>query len=874
MEIDFDALTPMMKQYLEVKKDYKDCILFYRIGDFYEMFYEDALTASRVLEITLTGKSCGTKEKAPMCGVPFHAALPYVNKLVSEGFKVAICEQVEDPKLTKGIVKREVIRIVTPGTNLDLNVLPERKNNYLMAIFFAEDEAGVATIDVSTGEFLVTELRGEKNLVDEIYKFQPSEIICNSSFYHLGLLSEDELIRSHISLTETEKSYYEKENAEGMILKHFKLASYEGLGLSSSMDKAIRASAMALFYLYETQKNGLENLVSLKVYQNSNFILLDAGTRRNLELTETMRDKSKRGSLLWVLDKTKTAMGGRLLRSFIDQPLLDRNEIEERLGAIEEFNLNIITREEIREYLSSIYDLERLFTKICYKTANPRDVQTFGSSLRLLSPLKSLLSDFSSPLLKKINEDFDSLQDIFSLISSAIAEEPPLSVRDGRIIKEGYHGEVDTLRLASRDGKYLVSLLENEEKEKTGIKNLKIKYNRVFGYYFEVTNSYKEQVPAEWVRKQTLSNAERFINEELKEFENKILGAEERLVNLEYQLFMELLEKISEETKRVLLTASAIARIDVFSSLSEVALSGHYVRPRLNEEGVISIKGGRHPVVEKMLKNESFIENDSFLDEEENRLNIITGPNMAGKSTYMRQVALIVLMAQIGSFVPAKEADIGLCDRIFTRVGASDDLASGQSTFMVEMSEVSNILRNATKNSLLILDEIGRGTSTYDGLSIAWAVVEYISNKKLLGARSLFATHYHELTLLEGKLQGVKNYCIAVKEDGPDIVFLRKIIRGGADKSYGIHVAKLAGIPGPLLERAEEIAETFLAEDKKTAKQKEKKEKRDENQLSFSDCMRNEDIIKELIELDFNELSIKAASDLLYELQLKAKSRA
>lgn len=874
MEIDFDALTPMMKQYLEVKKDYKDCILFYRIGDFYEMFYEDALTASRVLEITLTGKSCGTKEKAPMCGVPFHAALPYVNKLVSEGFKVAICEQVEDPKLTKGIVKREVIRIVTPGTNLDLNVLPERKNNYLMAIFFAEDEAGVATIDVSTGEFLVTELRGEKNLVDEIYKFQPSEIICNSSFYHLGLLSEDELIRSHISLTETEKSYYEKENAEGMILKHFKLASYEGLGLSSSMDKALRASAMALFYLYETQKNGLENLVSLKVYQNSNFMMLDAGTRRNLELTETMRDKSKRGSLLWVLDKTKTAMGGRLLRSFIDQPLLDRNEIEERLGAIEEFNLNIITREEIREYLSSIYDLERLFTKICYKTANPRDVQTFGSSLRLLSPLKSLLSDFSSPLLKKINEDFDSLQDIFSLISSAIAEEPPLSVRDGRIIKEGYHGEVDTLRLASRDGKYLVSLLENKEKEKTGIKNLKIKYNRVFGYYFEVTNSYKEQVPAEWVRKQTLSNAERFINEELKEFENKILGAEERLVNLEYQLFMELLEKISEETKRVLLTASAIARIDVFSSLSEVALSGHYVRPRLNEEGVISIKGGRHPVVEKMLKNESFIENDSFLDEEENRLNIITGPNMAGKSTYMRQVALIVLMAQIGSFVPAKEADIGLCDRIFTRVGASDDLASGQSTFMVEMSEVSNILRNATKNSLLILDEIGRGTSTYDGLSIAWAVVEYISNKKLLGARSLFATHYHELTLLEGKLQGVKNYCIAVKEDGPDIVFLRKIIRGGADKSYGIHVAKLAGIPGPLLERAEEIAETFLAEDKKTAKQKEKKEKRDENQLSFSDCMRNEDIIKELIELDFNELSIKAASDLLYELQLKAKSRA
>lgn len=875
MDIQIEELTPMMRQYLEVKKDYQDCILFYRIGDFYEMFYDDALTASKELEITLTGKSCGTKERAPMCGVPFHAALPYINKLVAAGYKVAICEQVEDPKQTKGIVKREVIRIVTPGTNLDLTVLPERKNNYLMGIFSVKEEYGLATIDVSTGEFLVTELRGNRSFLDEISKFQPSEIICNDNFALSNVLTEDDLERNHISLTRLEKHFFEKDNSINTIKKHFKVESLNGLGLIE-MELGTLAVGMVLQYLYETWKNDLDNIISLKIYKNSNYMILDSSTRKNLELTETMREKSKRGSLLWVLDKTKTAMGGRLLRNYVDEPLVQTLEINKRLDTIEEFNENLITREEIREYLSSIYDIERLFTKICYKTANPRDVLAFGSSLKLIPGIKTLLSDFKSPLFLEINEAMDGLTDIYRLIDEAIAPEPPISVRDGRIIKEGYHEEVDLLRSVSKDGKGLVTRLENEERERTGIKNLKIKYNKVFGYYFEVTNSYQDKVPPEWTRKQTLANAERYINPELKEFENKILGAEERLVNLEYQLFSELIEKISLEKARIIKTASSIAKIDVFASLSIVSQENNYVRPKINEEGVISIKDGRHPVVEKMILSGNFVVNDTYLDDEKHRISIITGPNMAGKSTYMRQVAIIVLMAQIGSFVPAKNADIGICDRIFTRVGASDDLASGQSTFMVEMTEVANILRNATKHSLLILDEIGRGTSTYDGLSIAWSVVEYISNTNLLGAKTLFATHYHELTELEGKLPDVNNYCIAVKEDGEDVVFLRKIVKGGADKSYGIHVAKLAGVPKIVLDRAVEISEGFYFKEKDEGKRKlsVKKEKDfNENQLSFSDCFKNEDIIKELIEMDFNQLSIKAASDILYELQLKAKAR-
>lgn len=876
MEIQIEELTPMMRQYLEVKKDYKDCILFYRIGDFYEMFYEDALTASKELEITLTGKACGTKERAPMCGVPFHAALPYINKLVGAGYKVAVCEQVEDPKTTKGIVKREVIRIVTPGTNLDLTILPERKNNYLMGIVAVDEEFGVATVDVSTGEFLITEIDGGKNLLDEISKFGPSEIICNENFILSSILSEDDLERNRISLTKLEKRYYDKENALSVVKKHFGVEGIQGLGLDA-MEPGILSTGMVLQYLYDTQKNSLSNIISLKLYKNSNFMMLDSSTRRNLELTETMRDKSKRGSLLWVLDKTKTAMGGRLLRSFMEQPLIDRESINERLHAIEEFNEAVITREEIREYLSSVYDIERLLTKICYKTANPRDVQTFGASLSLLPAIKLLLSDFEATLLQSVRSDFDTLDDVFSLIERAICDEPPISVRDGRIIREGFHEEVDSLRKISKDGKSLVGILENKERERTGIKNLKIKYNKVFGYYFEVTNSYKDKVPEDWTRKQTLANAERYINPELKEFENKILGAEEKLVNLEYQLFMDVIECIGKEIGRIAKTASCIANIDVFSALSVVAQSGNYVKPSINEEGIIDIKGGRHPVVEKMLKAEGFIINDTYLDDENHRISIITGPNMAGKSTYMRQVAIIVLMAQIGSFVPASEANIGICDRIFTRVGASDDLASGQSTFMVEMSEVANILRNATKKSLLILDEIGRGTSTYDGLSIAWAVVEYISNPKLLGAKTLFATHYHELTELEGKLPDVNNYCIAVREDGDDIVFLRKIVKGGADKSYGIHVAKLAGVPQVVLDRAMEISDSFFTSEKeggRTEKKPKNEKGFNENQLSFSDCFKNEDIIKELIELDFNELSIKTASDILYELQLRAKARA
>lgn len=874
MEIQIEELTPMMRQYLEVKKEYQDCILFYRIGDFYEMFYEDALTASKVLEITLTGKSCGTKERAPMCGVPFHAALPYINKLVAEGFKVAICEQVEDPKQTKGIVKREVIRIVTPGTILDLTSLSEHKNNFLLGVVSVEDSFGVATIDVSTGEFLVTELRGDKAFLDEVSKFQPSEIICNDGFYLGGFLSEDELARNHISLSRQEKSTYERENCERIIKKHFQVEHLQGLGLAE-MELGVLAVGMILHYLHNTWKNDLNNIISLKIYQNSNFMILDSSTRRNLELTETMRDKSKRGSLLWVLDKTKTAMGGRLLKSFIDQPLVEKNAINKRLAAIEEFHNSLITREEIREYLSSIYDMERLFTKICFKTANPRDVKTFGASLKLLPAIKLLLAEFQSPLLEKAAGEFDSLSDVCALIETAILDEPPLSVRDGRMIKEGYHSEIDFLRGASTDGKSLVMRLENEERERTGIKNLKIKFNKVFGYYFDVTNSYMDKVPPEWIRKQTLANSERYINSELKEFENKILGAEERLVSLEYELFMDILEKISAEKQRILQTAALLAEIDVFSTLSVVAMENHYVKPEINEEGVIQIQEGRHPVVEKMISAGNFVVNDSYLDEDGHRIAIITGPNMAGKSTYMRQVALIVLMAQMGSFVPAKSANIGITDRLFTRVGASDDLASGQSTFMVEMSEVANILRNATKKSLLILDEIGRGTSTYDGLSIAWAVVEYISNQNILGAKTLFATHYHELTELEGKLPSVNNYCIAVREDGEDIVFLRKIIKGGADKSYGIHVAKLAGVPKIVLDRAAELSESFDVEDKGREKKSYKKEiYLQENQLSFADCFKNEDIIKELVDLDFNSLSIKAASDLLYELQLKAKSRA
>ena len=725
--------TPMMQQYLQTKEEYKDCILFYRLGDFYEMFFEDAELVSKELELTLTGKNCGMEERAPMCGIPYHAVEGYLNKLVANGHKVAICEQVEDPKLAKGLVRREVIRIVTPGTNLDMQALDESKNNYIMCIVYLADRYGVSIADVSTGDYYVTEVDSERKLFDEITKFSPSEIICNESFYMSGVDIEDLRHRLKITIYALETWYFGDELAETTLLTHFKVKSLEALGLAD-YDCGMIAAGALLKYLYETQKNDLNNISVIHPYSTGKYMIIDSSTRRNLELVETLREKQKRGSLLWVLDKTKTAMGARLLRSYVEQPLIDKAEIEKRQDAICELNQHVITREELREYLNPIYDLERLITRVTYLTANPRDLIAFRSSIAMLPPIKSLLGDFQCELLGEIREDMDTLEELCALIDRAIMEEPPISVRDGGLIKDGYNEDVDKYRKAKTEGKTWLAELEAKEREKTGIKNLKIKYNKVFGYYLEVTNSYKDLVPDYFMRKQTLANAERYITPELKELEDMILGAEDKLVTLEYDLFCEVRSTIAAEVVRIQRTAKAVAGLDVFVSLALVADQNNYCRPKINENGIIDIKGGRHPVVEKMINNDMFIDNDTYLDNGNHRISIITGPNMAGKSTYMRQTALIVLMAQLGSYVPAASAKIGIVDRIFTRVGASDDLASGQSTFMVEMNEVANILRNATSNSLLILDEIGRGTSTYDGLSIAWAVVEHISNPKLLGA--------------------------------------------------------------------------------------------------------------------------------------------
>ena len=750
--------TPMMQHYLKTHEEYKDCILFYRLGDFYEMFFDDAKVVSKELELTLTGKSCGAEERAPMCGIPYHAAETYLTRLVKKGYKVAICEQVEDPKLAKGMVKREVTRVVTPGTTLNAQALDETKNNYIMCIAYIGDHYGISSADITTGDYYVTEVDSERKLLDEVNKYQPTEIICNEAFYISGIDIDDMKNRMGIVIYSLDAWYFSDETAQMTLKDHFKVRDLEGLGLAD-YDSGVVAAGALLKYLYETQKTTLSNLVAIHPYTTGKFMIIDSSTRRNLELVETLREKQKRGSLLWVLDKTRTAMGARTLRSFVEQPLIERTEIEERYDAIDEFNTNAITREEIREYLNPVYDLERLITRVTYQTANPRDLIAFRNSIHMLPPIKTLMSDFQSPLLKRLYEQMDTLDELYELIERSIAEEPPLTLHDGGILKEGYNEEVDRLRKAKTDGKSWLADLEAKEREKTGIKNLKIKYNKVFGYYLEVTNSFKDLVPDYFTRKQTLANAERFITPELKELEDVILGAEDKLIVLEYELFREVRQKVADEVVRIQKTAKAVAQIDVFASLATVAEQNNYCRPKLNEKGLIDIKDGRHPVVERMIQNEMFVANDTYLDNGSNRVSIITGPNMAGKSTYMRQSALIVLMAQIGSFVPAKSAKIGIVDRIFTRVGASDDLASGQSTFMVEMSEVANILRNATSNSLLILDEIGRGTSTFDGLSIAWAVVEHISNPRLLGAKTLFATHYHELTELEGKLNSVNNYC-------------------------------------------------------------------------------------------------------------------
>ena len=897
-------LTPMMQKYVETKEEYKDCILFYRLGDFYEMFFEDAKICSQELELTLTGKSCGLEERAPMCGVPFHAVDGYLNKLVSKGYKVAICEQVEDPKLAKGLVKRAVTRVVTPGTNLDTKALDESRNNYLMCVVYTTNAYGVSYVDVTTGDYYLAEFESENQLLDEIGKVVPSEIICNDPFLVSGIDFADLQARLGMVVSAIDAWYFDEDKCYDTLKHHFKVGSLNGLGLDGYSIGIIAAGA-ALEYLEETQKISLDHITKITPYVSDRYMLLDRATRRNLELCETMREKAKRGSLFWVLDKTKTAMGARMLRNAIEQPLLSKEEIDQRLDTIEALNQNAINREEIREYLGPIYDLERLISKISYRSANPRDLIAFRQSLSMLPPIKQVLNSFEEgTLLKQYGQEMDALEDLFALIDASIMEEPPLTVREGGMIKDGYNEEVDHLRRAKTDGKQWLADLLEKEKERTDIKNLKIKYNKVFGYYLEVTNSYKDLVPDDWTRKQTLANAERYTTPRLKELEDSIMGAEDRLCNLEYSIFCDVREKIYAQIGKVQATAKIIAAVDMFASLALVAEQNNYVRPQITTDGKIDIREGRHPVVEKMIRNDMFVSNDTYLDDKKHKIAIITGPNMAGKSTYMRQTALLVLMAQIGSFVPAQSAQIGLVDRIFTRVGASDDLASGQSTFMIEMTEVANILRNATKNSLIILDEIGRGTSTFDGLSIAWAVVEYIANTKLLGAKTLFATHYHELTELEGKLESVDNYCIAVKEQGEDIVFLRKIIKGGADKSYGIQVAKLAGVPENVLKRAREIVQQLSDHDiaskakgieveyeipdydygieqqskrrvrKKTASEIESEKL---GQLSLFDTsntnIKMDDIILELHDINLSDTTPIEALNILYKMQEKLKER-
>ena len=885
--VDIDKVSPMMQHYLQTKREYKDCILFYRLGDFYELFFDDAQVASKELELTLTGKACGLEERAPMCGIPFHAVDSYLTKLVSRGFKVAICEQTEDPKLAKGIVKRDVTRIVTPGTNLNMQSLEETKNNYIMSIIYTPDNIGISVADLTTGDYYLTEVENLRAAVDEIGKYSPSEIICNEAFNFSGIDIDELRNRLQIFINPLDSRYFDEDSCKKLLMKHFKVSSLIGLGIEDFPNGVVAAGAL-LQYLTDMQKSDISIITHIYPYLTSKFMLLDSSTRRNLELVETMRDKQKRGTLLWVLDKTKTAMGARMLRSFIEQPLIDKDEILLRQGAVDTLVKNVITREEIREYLNPVYDLERLMSKIIFKTANPRDLLAFRNSIKMIPAIITALTDVKdNEALNKLFSELDPLTDIYELIDQAIVEEPPLTIRESGIIKEGFDKDIDHFREAGTNGKGWLAKLEDEEKENTGIKSLKIKYSNVFGYSFEVTNSFKDKVPDYFIRKQTLANAERYTTPKLKELEDTILNAQDKLNNLEYEMFCKIRDSIALEINRIQSTAKAIALLDVYASLAYVAEKNHYVKPVINDKGVINIKNGRHPVVEKMLDSaDMFISNDTYLDNKKHCISIITGPNMAGKSTYMRQTALIVLMAQIGCFIPAEKADICVVDRIFTRVGASDDLGSGQSTFMVEMNEVANILRNATPNSLLILDEIGRGTSTYDGLAIAWAVTEHISNRKILGAKTLFATHYHELTELEGKMDNVNNYCIAVKENGDNIVFLRKIVKGGADKSYGIQVAKLAGVPDMVIDRAKEIVAELtdnditekvqaIARDSKGDK-KVKVQHYDDvdiDQMSLFDTVTDEDVLKRLQEIDITTLTPMDALNTLYKLQSDLKNR-
>ena len=886
-EQDLSKLSPMMQHYLQTKKEYPGCILFYRLGDFYEMFFEDAEIASRELELTLTGKSCGLPERAPMCGVPFHAVDSYLTRLVEKGYKAAICEQVEDPRTAKGMVKREVIRIVTPGTNLDMDSIEEGKNNFIFCILYSrQGKSGISVADVTTGEFYMTETEGDRKIYDEIVRYSPSEIICNESFMLSGLDLTDLQERLGIIINTLGAHYFDENAAEKIISGHFHVSSLIALGMDDKRAGSTAAGAL-LKYLYDTQKNSLSNITGISVYASGKYMLLDSSTRRNLELTETMREKKKRGSLLWVLDRTGTAMGARKLHQMIEQPLIDREMIEKRLDAVDMLCQNTVDRDEIREYLQPVYDLERLMTRVSYGTANPRDLIALRGSLSMFAPIRQVLEDFEGGLLKALRDDMDDFGDLVDLLSRSIEDEPPLQVKEGGIIRSGFNADIDMLREAKTQGRQWLMNLEAEDQQRTGIKNLRIKYNKVFGYYFEVTNSFKNMVPSDYMRKQTLVGSERYTSEKLKSLEDTILNAEDKLNTLEYDKFCEIRDTVGGQISKIQKAARALAMLDALCSLSLVAERGHYVRPSINEKGYIKIKEGRHPVVEKMLQGE-FISNDTVLDSKKNAIAIITGPNMAGKSTYMRQVALICLMAQIGSFVPAASADLCVVDRIFTRVGASDDLGSGQSTFMVEMNEVANILRNATPASLLILDEIGRGTSTYDGLSIAWSVIEHISNKNFLGAKTLFATHYHELTELEGKIDNVSNYCVAVKEKGDDIVFLRKIIKGGADKSYGIQVAKLAGLPDIVIDRAKELLDQLTDSDitekiqnietkagQNTGKVKKVKhyDEVDLGQMSLFETVSDEDVLKELRDIDISNLTPLDALNTLYRLQTELKNR-
>ena len=806
--------SPMMQHYLDTKKQYSDCVLFYRLGDFYEMFYEDAENVSRELELTLTGKDCGQEKRAPMSGIPYHAAEGYIAKLIEKGYKVAICEQVEDPKSAKGIVKREVVRVVTPGTVIESNLLEEKKNNYIMSIYKSGLYFGIAVCDISTGEFLATQITEHNNfarLLDEISRYSPAEIIVSDMMFN----SKTEIEK----IKERFKTYISKENEEffdgeyELLSGMYNIINDKNTKLDDSKlaekKLAIYAINALLKYLEDTQKTGLDHINTIKIYSTTRYMALDINARRNLELTEKMRDKSKKGTLLWVLDKTSTSMGGRMLRRWINDPLIDKTEINQRLDAVEELKDSIILRGDIIEALKKVYDIERLAGKIAYGNANGRDLISLKNSVKQLPDIKHILATTGAGLLKNIYEGMDTLEDVYEIIEKSIVEDPPIGVKDGGLIKMGYDPEIDKLKSATTDGKKWLIDLETKEKEETGIKNLKIGFNKVFGYFIEVTKSNLSMVPERYIRKQTLANAERYITEELKQLENQLLGAEEKVVILEYNAFSEVRDSIEKQIQRIQKTASLISELDVIASFAIVAENLNYAKPIVDNEGIIDIKEGRHPVIEKMISTNNFVPNDTYLDKTSNRLAIITGPNMAGKSTYMRQVALITLMAQIGSFVPAASAKIGIVDKIFTRVGASDDLSMGQSTFMVEMMEVATILKEATSNSLVILDEIGRGTSTYDGLSIAWAVAEYIADVKKCGAKTLFATHYHELTELENKIEGVKNYSIAVKEKGEDIIFLRKIVDGGTDESYGVHVARLAGVPQIVTQKANEILQSL-----------------------------------------------------------------